>query len=47
MKERESKAARLIRQGYDDREFSEESLPPPAYGQESGYLDHTSQQTIQ
>ncbi|KAF8622945.1 hypothetical protein AX15_006621 [Amanita polypyramis BW_CC] len=41
MKERESKAARLIRKGYDDREFDEESPPPPAYAHESAYLDHT------
>jgi len=43
MKERESKAARLIRQGYDDRESSDDSPPPPAYGQ-SSYLDHTHEQ---
>lgn len=43
MKERESKAARLIRQGYDDRESSVD-LPPPAYGQ-SSYLDHTREQS--
>lgn len=47
MKESESKAARLIRQGYDDREFSEDSPPPPAYGQSSSYLDHTSQEIAQ
>ncbi|PFH47403.1 hypothetical protein AMATHDRAFT_50336 [Amanita thiersii Skay4041] len=43
MKERESKAARLIRKGYDDREFDADPdcPPPPAYGQEPGYLDHT------
>lgn len=45
MKERESRAARLIRKGYDDREFDEDAPPPPAYGHEPVYLDHAKQYT--
>ncbi|KAK2463023.1 hypothetical protein APHAL10511_004678 [Amanita phalloides] len=39
MKERESQAARLIREGYDAREFSDVLPPPPAYGHDSSYRD--------
>ncbi|KIL62519.1 hypothetical protein M378DRAFT_761688 [Amanita muscaria Koide BX008] len=46
MKEHESRAARLIRQGYDDREFSDEA-PPPAYGHDPCYLDHTKEPSLE
>ncbi|KAF8627747.1 hypothetical protein AX17_006114 [Amanita inopinata Kibby_2008] len=46
MKERESNAARLIRKGYDYREFDVDT-PPPAYGQAPGYLDHTKDNSPQ